>query len=148
LRLLRSQRANNFSWASAPVEVFLLSGPELLDGSDQVGAVRLPDSLKHPISSVLSELLVESAGEGLFLGFAAVEGGIGHDLGGTGAAQVGFGGCCQALHPLIPELLDGGGQRSRAWELPLRGGWLERGRRARRISVGRPACEEGKGHNR
>jgi hypothetical protein len=82
LRLLRSQRANNFSWASAPVEVFLLSGPELLDGSDQVGAVRLPDSLKHPISSVLSELLVESAGEGLFLGFAAVEGGIGHDLGG------------------------------------------------------------------
>jgi len=148
LRLLRSQRANNFSWASPPVEVFLLSGPELLDGSDQVGAVRLPDSLKHPISSVLSELLVESAGEGLFLGFAAVEGGIGHDLGGTGAAQVGFGGCCQALHPLIPELLDGGRQRRRAWRLHLRGGWLERGRRARRISVGRPACEEGKGHNR
>src|SRR3982751_6047088 len=74
LRLLRSQRANNFSWASAPVEVFLLSGPELLDGSDQVGAVRLPDSLKHPISSVLSELLVESAGEGLFLGFAVLSG--------------------------------------------------------------------------
>src|SRR3954451_8124329 len=77
LRLLRSQRANNFSWASPPVEVFLLSGPELIDGSDQVGAGRLPDSLKHPISSVLSELLVESAGEGLFLGFAAVEGAIG-----------------------------------------------------------------------
>src|SRR3954452_8451290 len=95
LRLLRSQRANNCSWASAPVEVFLLSSPELLDGSDQVGAVRLPDSLKHPISSVISELLVESAGDGLFLGFAAVVGGIGDVLGRTVAAHVGFGGCCQ-----------------------------------------------------
>src|SRR3954452_15106732 len=117
--------------------------PEQLDGTDQVGAVGFPDEVEHPLSSILSELLVQSARKRLLLGFAALQGSIGHGFCGTGAAQVGFGGCCRALHPLIPELFDAGGQRRRAWGQHLRC----RGRRRWRISVGQRACKEGKRNN-
>src|SRR3954468_23746475 len=83
--------------------------PEQLDGTDQVGAVGFPDEVEHPLSSILSELLVQSARKRLLLGFAALQGSIGHGLCGPGAAQVGFGGPRRALHPLIPKLLDVGG---------------------------------------
>src|SRR5215204_1216062 len=46
----------------------------------------------------------------------------GHGLSGTRAAQVSFGGGCRAVYPLIPELLNIGGQRSRAGRLELRRG--------------------------
>lgn len=121
--------------------------PELLNGPDQIGAVRFSYKIEHAGSSILSELLVQSAHKRLFLGFATLQGGIGHAFCGTGAAQVGFGGCCRALHPLIPELFDAGGQRRRAWGQHLRCGWLKRGRRRWRISVGQRACKEGKRNN-
>ena len=107
-----------------PGQPSVLSRPELLDGSDQVGAVRLAHPLKHPVGSVLSELPVESARKRLLLGFAALKGGIGHVFSGTGAAQVGFGRGCGALHPLIPELLHIAGQRRWAGCLGLRRGGL------------------------
>jgi len=119
----------------------------LLNGPDQIGAVRFSYKIEHAGSSILSELLVQSAHKRLFLGFATLQGGIGHGFCGAGAAQVGFGGCCRALHPLIPELFDAGGQRRRAWGQHLRCGWLKRGRRRWRISVGQRACKEGKRNN-
>ena len=51
--------------------------PELLDGSDEVGAVRLPHSLKHPVGSVLSKLLAKRARQRLLLRFAALKGRVG-----------------------------------------------------------------------
>src|SRR3954466_10296884 len=42
--------------------------PEQLDGTDQVGAVGFPDEVEHPLSSILSELLVQSARKRLLLG--------------------------------------------------------------------------------
>ena len=97
-----------------------MSGSELLDCTDEVGAVRLPDLLEHPVGSVVSQLLVQGACEGLLLSFAPLKGGISHGLRGTGAAQVGFGGCCRALRPLISELLNIGGQRRWNGRLDLR----------------------------
>ena len=98
--------------------------PELLDGSDEVGAVRLPHPLKHPVGSVLSKLPGESPRKRLLRRFAALKGGIGHVFSGTGAAQVGFGRGCGALHPLIPELLNIGGECRWSGCLGLRRGPL------------------------
>ena len=126
---------------------YLLSSPELLDGSNQVRAVRLANHLKRAGGSFLSELPVQSAREGLLLRFAALEGGISHDLSGTRAAQVSFGRCCGALHPPMPELLDVGGQGSRAWGLDLWRGWLQSNRRAWGIGAGRQGCQEGDRRN-
>src|SRR4051812_40919320 len=71
--------------------------PELLNGPDQIGAVGFSYKIEHAGSSILSELLVQSARKRLLLGFAALQGSIGHGLCGPGAAQVGFGGRCRAL---------------------------------------------------
>src|SRR4051795_7107935 len=109
---------------ACPAGPSLLSRPELLDGSDQVGAVRLAHPLKHPVGSVLSELLAERARKRLLLRFAALKGRVGHVFSGTGAAQVGFGRGGRALHPLIPDLLHIGGQRRWSGRLGLRRGWL------------------------
>ena len=125
----------------------LLPRPELLDGSDEVGAVRLAHKVEHAGGSIRSELPVESASEGLLVGLAALKGSIGHGLSGTGTAQVGFGGGCGALHPLVPKLLDVCVQGSRAWGLHLRRGWLQRSRGTGRIGAGRQTCEEGDGRN-
>ena len=72
--------------ASPLVKVSLLSGSELLDSTDEVGAVRLPHPLKHPVGSFLSELPVQGARKRLLLRFAALKGSISHGLSGTGAA--------------------------------------------------------------
>src|SRR5829696_8082628 len=96
--------------------------PKLLNRADQVGAVRLANKIKHASRAISSKLLVQSASERLLLWPAALEGCIRHGLSGTRAAQVSFGGGCRALYPLIPELLNIGGQRSRAGRLELRRG--------------------------
>src|SRR4051812_3903236 len=116
---------------ACPAGPSLLSRPELLDGSDQVGAVRLAHPLKHSVGSVLSELLAERARKRLLLRFAALKGRVGHVFSGTGAAQVGFGRGCGALHPLIPELLNTAGQRRWAACLGLWREWLRDFRRGR-----------------
>src|SRR3954449_12758782 len=48
--------------------------PELLNGPDQIGAVRFSYKIEHAGSSILSELLVQSAHKRLFLGFATLQG--------------------------------------------------------------------------
>ena len=99
--------------------------PKLLNRADQVGAVRLANKIKHASRAISSKLLVQSASERLLLWPAALEGCIRHGLSGTRAAEVSFGGGCRALYPLIPELLNIGGQRSRAGRLELRRGGLQ-----------------------
>jgi hypothetical protein len=92
----------------------------------------------------VSQLLVQGACEGLLLSFAPLKGGISHGLRGTGAAQVGFGGGCRALHPLIPELLNIYGQCRWAWGLDLWRGWFWDRRRFWRIGTRRRAGEQSK----
>jgi hypothetical protein len=128
------------SWV---LEALLLPCSELLDGPDQVCAVHLTNSLKHTSRSVLSELPGQSAREGLLLCLAAPEGHISHTLGRAAAPQISFGRGCHALHPLIPKLLDLGGQHGRAQLLGC--GWvgLRQHGRSGRIGPRRGACEQG-----
>src|SRR4051812_2235927 len=99
--------------------------------------------LKHASSPFLSELPVQSARKRLLLSFAALQGGVGDGLSGTGAAQVGFGRGCRALHPPIPKLLNIARERRRAWLLRLRRAGLRDHRRSWRIGPRRRACEKG-----
>jgi hypothetical protein len=111
--------------------------PKFLNRTNEVGAVRLSNEVEHSGGAFPSELPVESARKRLFFGFAALKGSISHGLGGTGAAYVDFGGGCRALHPLIPKLLNIGGQRRwagrfglwRGWPQYFRRGWLRDRRR-------------------
>jgi len=110
-----------------PREAASFDGARRFDRADEIGAIRVPNGLEHADSAFLSELPAQNARQRLLLRAAALQGRVCDRLGGTIAAQVGFGRRRRASNPLITQALDHCRKVKRVRRIGQGGGRSEQG---------------------